>query len=398
MQNQQANPQMQGHPMMNYKQQMVQQMGQMNQMNQQVNPGMPMGQMNQGMQVRQQAVDNNYDDSEYMESKVYTCTACGAELMINNVETSTFCAYCGQPTIVFNRVSRCRRPRYIIPFSVTKDQALSIIRQNLSKGDYVPDEVKHFKVEMLRGIYIPFWLFDIRMRQRLLIRGQVGTGDDARTAHFYRDGEAFFNRLTVDASVRFNDESSQRLEPYIVSSAVPFNEAYLSGFYADCGDDAMEKMDSTAVSRASNMLSYEIRKSVRATEKTVEKKEEIHQVSDRAYALLPAWFLVFKNDNQFYTLMVNGQTGKMIGAVPSDKKKVTAKMTSLSIIFAILGGFVGLLAGMLEGGFIRISAFFVILIFTFFGMGNQDKKAYERSKELTTEKAMEQLVAERNGD
>lgn len=290
MQNQQANPQMQGHPMMNYKQQMVQQMGQMNQMNQQqvnsgmpmgqmnqmnqqVNPGMPMGQMNQmnqmnqGMQVRQQAVDNNYDDSEYMESKVYTCTACGAELMINNVETSTFCAYCGQPTIVFNRVSKCRRPRYIIPFSVTKDQALSIIRQNLSKGDYVPDEVKNFKVEMLRGIYIPFWLFDIRMRQRLLIRGQVGTGDDA-----------------------------------------------------------MEKVDSTAVSRASNMLSYEIRKSVRATEKTVEKKEEIHQVSDRAYALLPAWFLVFKNDNQFYTLMVNGQTGKMIGAVPSDKSKVSAKM------------------------------------------------------------------------
>ncbi len=59
--------------------------------------------------------------SETMECNIYTCTACGAELAINGVESSTFCAYCGQPTIVFSRVSSEAKPKYIIPFSITKE-------------------------------------------------------------------------------------------------------------------------------------------------------------------------------------------------------------------------------------------------------------------------------------
>ena len=58
---------------------------------------------------------------DFIECEIYTCKSCGAELVINDVEASTYCAYCGQPTIVFDRIAKRRRPKYIIPFSITQN-------------------------------------------------------------------------------------------------------------------------------------------------------------------------------------------------------------------------------------------------------------------------------------
>ena len=68
---------------------------------------------------------------ELMECNIYTCTACNAELAVNGVEASTFCAYCGQPTIVYSRVSQEQMPKYILPFRITREQALEVMRQAL---------------------------------------------------------------------------------------------------------------------------------------------------------------------------------------------------------------------------------------------------------------------------
>ena len=101
------------------------------------------------------------ETEDTMECNIYTCTACGAELAVNGVESSTFCAYCGQPTIVFSRVSSEIKPNYILPFSITKEQAVASIRNQLKKGFFISNEIKNFSVERVRGIYIPYWLFDI---------------------------------------------------------------------------------------------------------------------------------------------------------------------------------------------------------------------------------------------
>ena len=39
------------------------------------------------------------------------------------------------------------------------------------------------------------------------------------------------------------------------------------------------------------------------------------------YALLPVWLLTTKYKDKAYTFMMNGQTGKLVGELPIDKKK-----------------------------------------------------------------------------
>ena len=85
------------------------------------------------------------EESQAMTCDIYGCTACGAEIMVKDTEVSTFCAYCGQPTIVFNRVSKERKPDGIIPFKITRDEAIGRIRKWLAKGKFVPKEIKNFE-------------------------------------------------------------------------------------------------------------------------------------------------------------------------------------------------------------------------------------------------------------
>ena len=64
---------------------------------------------------------NSYQE-ELMDVHIYECKNCGAQLAINDVEAATYCAYCGQPTIVFSRIEKRKRPQYIIPFKISKNE------------------------------------------------------------------------------------------------------------------------------------------------------------------------------------------------------------------------------------------------------------------------------------
>ncbi len=281
-------------------------------------------------------------EGETMECNIYSCTACGAELMINGVESSTFCAYCGQPTIVFNRVSSEAKPKYIIPFSITKEQAVAAIRNRFKKGLVIPNEIKHFDIERVRGIYIPFWLYDIHYHDSQYLKGTVGSGKSKRTKYFFREAECNFKRLTLDSSKQLSDESSQRLEPYDTFAVQPFDIGYLSGFYADRYDMSKKNTESLALSRAKLLFDNQVKSTVRASNVQIIKCNPKRTIKNVDYALFPAWFLTFRYKDQPHTILVNGQTGKVVGAVPFHKGKVTgiylaisAGLSFISSLFAI---------------------------------------------------------------
>lgn len=280
------------------------------------------------------------ETDDRMECQVYTCTACGAEIYVNDVEVSKFCAYCGQPTVIYNRVSQARKPKYIIPFTVTQDRALSIIRERLSKGFFIPQEIRNFELERVRGIYIPFWLYDIHYHDSEYLRGDVGSGKSRSTYYYFREAEGDFYRITLDASRQLNDESSQRLEPYDLNGMKEFQLSYLSGFYADSFDMDTRDLDDQAIQRAKGMFEEEVKKTVSASDVQVLKRDPRQEIRNTEYAMFPAWFLTIRYEGNPYTMLINGQTGKLIGGLPYDKKKEKACMTLFGILFSVCAIFI----------------------------------------------------------
>ena len=66
---------------------------------------------------------------------------------------------------------------------------------------------------------------------------------------------------------------------------------------------------------------------------------------DEDYVLLPIWLVTYKevgNDRLFYYAM-NGQTGKVAGLLPIDKKKLWTVAIGIFILVLLLGIIVGYL-------------------------------------------------------
>lgn len=325
------------------------------------------------------------DNEETMECNIYTCTSCGAEVAINDVEASTFCSFCGQPTVVFNRVASKKKPKYIIPFSVTKERAISVIRQRLNKGFYVPEDIKNFEIERVRGIYIPFWLYDIYYHDSQYLKGTVGSGKNSHTYYYYREADCNFTKLTLDASKQLNDETSQRLEPYETKDIKEFSLEYLSGFYADTYDVNTSQLDGLALSRARNLFQEAVNNTVNAHDIRVLKNNPDFKIIKTEYAMFPAWFLTFRYENIPYTLLVNGQTEKIIGGIPYDRAKVT---TSFAIIAAIISVFITMILYVMlqdpDEDTMKMIMTFVFFGITGLGIGLNNLKKVKESMALTS--------------
>lgn len=61
------------------------------------------------------------EDREEYEATVFTCPQCGGEILSEDTTAATFCSFCGSSTILDSRISRTRRPSYILPFTRTKE-------------------------------------------------------------------------------------------------------------------------------------------------------------------------------------------------------------------------------------------------------------------------------------
>lgn len=293
-------------------------------------------------------------DEEYMEMNLYHCSSCGADLMVGGTQASTFCSYCGAPSIVFERVSKEVRPKKIIPFKLTEDQALKCIRDRFEDGGYIPKSIRELSVDKVRAIYIPYWLYSSYIRRKMTIH--VTTDDDG-SYDYYRDASCNYERITMDASLKLNNEMSRRLEPFYMNELEDFDVAYLSGFYADTYDVPKDAVASEVQERCGKFLDkyilqtcYHVNYNEQMEKlygfKNYKKQdvEEEYRVNSIEYALLPAYFVNLKYENGRQLVIVNGQTGKVIGNLPAEKGQIGRRFIKNAILTCIAFMFVSTLA------------------------------------------------------
>ncbi len=350
-------------------------------------------------EVENKLHDVAVETSETMEGNVYTCTSCGAELFINGVETATYCAYCGQPTVVFSRVSAELRPERIIPFTIQREQAVAVIRERLSHGFFVPKAIKNFEVERVRGIYIPYFLFDAYYYDYQKLKGTIKYEQSSRTENFIREAECEFRNLTCDASRMLNDEISQRLEPYELNALRPFEIGYLSGFYADRYDMNEKTLKNVVRVRCKELFDNEMKMDLMAENPKIISSNPKFQLKKAQYVLLPAWFMTFRYKNEPYTILVNGQTAKVVGAVPFAKDKLIILFVIIAVVAALLFSLLGML---LFNGYVetdgRVLIMALIGVVTVYSTGIAAYTSVFRNIKLTKAKKTVRYVKERQDE
>lgn len=261
--------------------------------------------------------------------RVYSCPSCGAELICDQSTAATACPYCGNPAIVPGQFSGALRPDYILPFRLSKDDAVQALRAHYKGKPFLPRSFTSANhIEQIQGVYVPFWLFDGGAEGAASYRASntnvYETGDyeitETRHYHVVRAGSLAFEKIPVDASSKMPDDHMDSIEPFDYAQLRPFSTAYLPGYLADKYDVTIDDSRDRADTRCRETLAQALRDTVTGYGACVTEREDIALRRGKVhYALLPVWMLSTKWRGQDFLFAMNGQTGKLVGDLPTDR-------------------------------------------------------------------------------
>lgn len=261
--------------------------------------------------------------------RVYSCPSCGAELICDQSTAATACPYCGNPAIVPGQFSGALRPDYILPFRLSKDDAVQALRAHYKGKPFLPRSFTSANhIEQIQGVYVPFWLFDGGAEGAASYRASntnvYETGDyeitETRHYHVVRAGSLAFEKIPVDASSKMPDDHMDSIEPFDYAQLRPFSTAYLPGYLADKYDVTIDDSRDRADTRCRETLAQALRDTVTGYGACVTEREDIALRRGKVHhALLPVWMLSTKWHGQDFLFAMNGQTGKLVGDLPTDR-------------------------------------------------------------------------------
>ena len=261
--------------------------------------------------------------------RVYSCPSCGAELICDQSTAATACPYCGNPAIVPGQFSGALRPDYILPFRLSKDDAVQALRAHYKGKPFLPRSFTSANhIEQIQGVYVPFWLFDGGAEGAASYRAsntnvfETGDYEITETRHYpvVRAGSLAFEKIPVDASSKMPDDHMDSIEPFDYAQLRPFSTAYLPGYLADKYDVTIDDSRDRADTRCRETLAQALRDTVTGYGACVTEREDIALRRGKVhYALLPVWMLSTKWRGQDFLFAMNGQTGKLVGDLPTDR-------------------------------------------------------------------------------
>lgn len=289
---------------------------------------------------------------------IYACVSCGADLIADPEQSSLTCPYCGNNIVLTEKVSGRLRPDGVIPFAFTSDKLPDAVNRYYKGKKLLPKGFfSNSTIGEITGVYAPFWVFKGKLSGDLSFDAEKvrthRSGDYVITNvdHYvlHRDAALSFQDIPVDAGEKIDNKLMDSLEPFDVNQAKPFDMRYLAGFTADRFDEKKSSVSQRAQKRMRNTALDIITSSAGAGYGGVSYKAGgLHADLDAKYLLFPVYLFNIEHNGNSYPFAVNGQTGKVVGQLPIDKKTSTGFflkrfgiVSGILILYSVLKYFIG---------------------------------------------------------
>lgn len=286
-------------------------------------------------------------------SAFYSCPSCGAQIVTEATTAASYCYYCHNPVVMSGRLEGRLRPDKIIPFSIGRERAVNDFLNWAKKKKFIPRAFFIKKqIEMITGVYFPYWLYDCDVRGRLDAKAtkvrtwRSGNYRHTETSNYriLREGDIHFSDIIINALRGADKKLSEGVLPYDLDKLQDFRMPFLSGFQAQNRDIDFSELEDEVENQVRGYTEKLLRDtatgytSISAAEISAEKKSGTWRC-----ALLPAWILTYidRNKKTYYYAM-NGQTGKVCGILPLDIKRLLLLFIAVAIplwILLMLGGY-----------------------------------------------------------
>ncbi|MBP1587576.1 MAG: hypothetical protein ILO53_04130 [Clostridia bacterium] len=276
----------------------------------------------------------------------YVCKYCAAEITADATTSATHCPYCDNEVIIEPKIEGALRPNYIIPFAFDKKEIKNIFKELCKKKKQLPRNfITDVVIEKTQGVYVPFWLYNccadgtVTFETTKTRRWADASYTYTEVSYFYVtvDGSVYFSKIPIDASVKMNNDTMDKLEPYDYSKMENFAPGYLSGFLADRYDDNAVDCIPRADSRIKTTVTDTFRSSVNGygSVKLSATNMNLKNTSVN-YALLPVYIMKAKFHDKEYVYYINGQTRKVVGDFPKSKGRYWLYLGRIFAVIAVV--------------------------------------------------------------
>lgn len=269
-------------------------------------------------------------DPELGQLSLYNCRSCGAEIIANPETAALICPYCGNNIVLADKVTGNLKPDGVVPFRITPKELPAAVRKFYKGKNLLPRGFfSDANIGTVQGVYVPFWIYDCEVSGNMTFSGQrvnsFRRGDYVitETSHYslLRDVSMDFAGVSADASRKMDDALMDSLEPFDLGEIKPFDIKYLSGYVADRFDVEAEDVKNRANLRMLNTAYDLVSSRTTGGYLSVVPTGNDLKVNRKGlkYVLLPVYVFDLEHGGKSYPFAVNGQTGKVVGDLPTSK-------------------------------------------------------------------------------
>jgi Zn finger protein HypA/HybF involved in hydrogenase expression len=319
------------------------------------------GHQQQLVDTGRQVTEHSYDELVRLPRKpvasiakhVFACQKCGARTESDAI--AQLCQFCGAPLVADVTAGEIVAPEAVLPFVVDRNGVREQLRKWVKSRWFAPSRLKRVtETEQVRGTYLPHWTFDSKtvsdytgQRGEHYYTTETYTDSDGKTqtrqvqhTRWYpASGRVSreFDDLLVPATQRLDAKSLDKLTPWPLHLARPYQPDYLAGYTALRYEVEPESGLNVAKGQMAKVIENDCRGDIGGDEQRVTSVQTHYFEVMFKLMLLPVWIAAYLYAGKSFQVMVNAHTGEVVGQRPYSVWKIlSAIVTAILVIAAII--------------------------------------------------------------
>ncbi len=268
-----------------------------------------------------------------------SCPNCGAAVTFADGVIADLCVFCESALVAGS--AETQHADRVAPFLISKNAAGERLGAHLAGQWLAPGHVRETKApQKLKGVLVPFWVHDAVARSEwhanigiywyrtetyyVTVTRNGKTTREKRTRRV-RETEWFptggthaatYANHLVSGSKGLPEAEANALEPFDLGGARPFAPELLAGWVAESPTIPRYEAIEVAKTELRSVESAAVRRFIPGdTARGFEVSSAI-DVDPGDLVLLPVWVATYRWEGEVHRMLVNGQTGEVVGDVP----------------------------------------------------------------------------------
>lgn len=293
----------------------------------------------------------NYIKAEEKKSTSMECEGCGAIVEVDSTSTATTCPYCGSNYVLAKKQMDALIPDGVVPFRIDKVKIGEIYHDWIKSRWLAPNTLKSlYQTDKIQGIYMPFWTFDADVDASYQAMGgedyEVTYEDDDGNTHteiktrwYPTSGHVhnFFDDVLIRASDKLKSNLLNSMV-YNTQNISSFSPDYMSGYCSEVYTVDLEDAHREAINKMENEMRSLCESDVLRRYDRVRglSMDSYYQNETYKHVLLPVYSTAYYYNGKEYHVLINGQSGVIVGEYPKSAFKIAAIVVAILVIIALI--------------------------------------------------------------